>query len=157
MNDTLIVYFSYTGNTKKVVERIHALKGYDIEEIIPVEAYAKNYQEVVDAEEAKIGEEDTIDIQPLSVSLEKYKRIIIGTPVWWYTCAPAIRTFLLENHLSGKEIIPIVTHGGWLGHTIEDIQKYAKEATMRTYLDLEFADASMRKTQKELDNWIATL
>lgn len=157
MKKTLIIYFSYTGNTKKVAERIHTLKGYDIEALEPIVPYSKNYQEVVDAEEAKMKNEDTIELKPLSRSIEKYDRIIIGTPVWWYTCAPAVRTFLLENNFVGKEIVPIATNGGWLGHTIDDMQKYAKEAKIEKYLNLEFADTAMRKTNKELDAWIEML
>ena len=60
------------------------------------------------------------EIKPLNIDLGKYDEVILGTPVWWYTFAPAMHTFLKKNDLSGKTIYPFATNGGWIGHTFKD-------------------------------------
>ena len=41
-----------------------------------------------------------------------YDVIVLGTPVWWYTFAPAVKTFLESNDFSQKTIFPFATNGG---------------------------------------------
>ena len=59
------------------------------------------------------------DVQSSS-GIRMYDEVILGTPVWWYTFAPAMHTFLKENDLSGKTVYPFATNGGWIGHTFKD-------------------------------------
>lgn len=51
-------------------------------------------------------------IKPLDKDPAYYDRILLGTPTWWYTMAPAVRTFLTETDLTGKELVLFATHGG---------------------------------------------
>ena len=44
--------------------------------------------------------------------------------MWWYTIAPVVRTFLKENDLTGKTIIPFATNAGWLGRTFKEIESW---------------------------------
>ena len=44
------------------------------------------------------------EIEPIQSDLSQYDKIILGTPVWWYTFAPAVKTFLMENSLAGKKV-----------------------------------------------------
>ena len=50
-----------------------------------------------------------VEIKKFDKDLSKYDEIIIGSPVWWYSITPVIRTFLHENDLSGKVIKPFAT------------------------------------------------
>ena len=114
-NKTLIVYFSYTNHTKMIAENIQKKLNCDILEIKPIKQYSDDYQTVVDEEQNNDGNKRP-EIEEIALDLNKYSKIILGTPVWWYSIAPVIRTFLLENDLSGKEIKPFATNAGWLGH-----------------------------------------
>lgn len=120
---TLIVYYSYTNNTEKVAKKIAELKKYDILKLEPLVDYSTDYQKVVDEEEAKMDSEEIVELKPINVDLNQYDRIILGTPVWLYTMAPVVRSFLSSNNLNGKKVIAFITNGGWLGHTVNDIKK----------------------------------
>lgn len=55
--------------------------------------------------------------------MDDYDEIIVGSPVWWYSRVPIIRTFLKNNDLSNKILKAYATNAGWLGHTFNDIKK----------------------------------
>lgn len=150
---TLIVYYSYTNNTEKVAKRIAELKKYDILKLEPLVDYSTDYQKVVDEEEAKMDSEEIVELKPINVDLNQYDRIILGTPVWWYTMAPVVRSFLSSNNLNGKKVIAFITNGGWLGHTVEDIKKYCE---IENYINLKF-NSDKIQNEKSLSDWINSL
>ena len=150
---TLIVYYSYTNNTEKVAKRIAELKKYDILKLEPLVDYSTDYQKVVDEEEAKMDSEEIVELKPINVDLNQYDRIILGTPVWWYTMAPVVRSFLSGNNLNGKKVIAFITNGGWRGHTVEDIKKYCE---IENYINLKF-NSDKIQDEKFLLDWIDNL
>lgn len=125
---TLITYYSHSGNTKEAAEKIQAITGGDIFEIQPVKKYSNNYNEVVN--QAKI--ENQNDTRPELISngdIENYDIIFVGTPVWWYTMASPVKTFLASHNWDNKVIVPFCTHGGGgASNTYRDIQKIAQNA-----------------------------
>lgn len=74
----------------------------DMLELKPFEPYSESYQSVVDEEQNLEGSNHLRKYQDINVDLSKYDNIILGTPVWWYTITPVIRTFLSENNLERK-------------------------------------------------------
>ena len=120
---SLIVYYSLTnGNTKRIAEMLQQATQADIAEIQTVTPYTGGYDAVVAQGQEEVNRGYEPEIQPLSVSVADYDRIFIGTPTWWYTMAPAVRTFLHQQNFSGKTVIPFMTNGGWSGHTIADMK-----------------------------------
>lgn len=150
----LIVFYSYTGNTKSVAQKIQRKLNCDILEINPCIPYSDNYQQVVEMEEEKINQKEMIDIKPINIDLSKYDEIILGTPVWWYTIAPAIRTFLSNNNLNDKKINVFATNGGWIGNTFEEISNYV---TINSSLNIKFNQNTLDTNESEIDNWINNL
>ncbi len=126
----LIAYYSYSGNTKAAAEKIQNLTNGDLFEIKPKKEYPKNYNEVVSLAQ----EEKQKDVRPELVdngNVKDYDIIFVGTPVWWYTMASPVKTFLSENDFSGKIIVPFCTHGGGgASATYSDMQKLAKGAVV---------------------------
>ena len=124
----LIAYYSYSGNTKAVAEKIQKLTGGDMFEIKPVKAYPANYNDVV----ALAQQEKAKDVRPELVdngNVENYDIIFVGTPVWWYTMAGPVKTYLSKNNFDGKVIMPFCTHGGGgESATYTDMQKLAPNA-----------------------------
>lgn len=106
----VIVYYSMSGNTKYVADKImEQLKGSaEVEkiEIRPVKAYpdkgAKKF--FWGGKSAVMGE--TPELEPCNFDADNYETVIIGTPVWASNCAPPIRTFLTEQgeKLKGKKL-----------------------------------------------------
>lgn len=82
-NKKLVVYFSYTGNTRKIAEKVKEELGCDILELKPVKPYSTDYQTVVDEEQNNESSKKTPEIQDINIDLNNYDEIIIGTPVWW--------------------------------------------------------------------------
>lgn len=65
-------------------------------------------------------------IKPLDADVQNYDVIAVGTPTWWYTMAPAVKTFLNSQKWEGKTVVPFMTNGGWPGHVIKDIDFVGK-------------------------------
>lgn len=153
---TLVVYYSYSGNTKKVVDMIKEKKNFDVLKIKPVNDYSDDYQKVVDDEEAKMDMNEIIEIKDINVNLDYYDRILLGTGVWWYKITPAIRSFLNKYDLKDKVIVPFITNGGWLGEALDDVKRYAKKSTIKDVITIKFNGNTMEDTNK-VKSWIEGL
>ena len=86
-----------------------------------------------------------------------YDVIVLGTPVWWYTFAPAVKTFLESNDFSQKTIFPFATNDGWIGHTFKDIAASCKAEEKGVTINLRFDGNAMRTPQSELNGWISAI
>lgn len=113
---TLVVYFSASGNTKSVAERIASLAKADTYEIVPAEPYTAddlNYN--VDNCRANMEMKDAAArpaIGSKAIDISQYDTVIIGYPIWWGTMPRIINTFLDAYDLSGKTVLPFCTSGG---------------------------------------------
>lgn len=146
----LVAYYSYSGNTKSVAQKIQELTGGDLFEIKTVQPYPTGYNEVVN--QAKI--EKAQEFKPELVdkgNVSEYDTIYIGTPVWWYTFASPIRTFLTENDFTDKTIMPFCTHGGGgASSTYTDMQKLCPNATVKE----GFTSYENTAKVSDIQNWI---
>ena len=157
MSRKAIVYYSYSNNTKKIVDEIIKSVKADVYEIKPVIPYPDDYELLVEQEEHKQGKEEVVEIEDLKINLKDYDTIILGTPVWWYTMAPPVRSFLKNTDLSGKTIIPFITNGGWIGTTLGDINKLTKGAHVKNEIDIVFEDSNMKTSLVGLIDWIDSI
>ena len=155
----LIVYFSYTGNTKMIANKIREKLNCDILEIKTVIPYSEDYDTVVNDEQNSEASNHLPEIQEIGIDLSKYDEIILGTPVWWYRPVPAIRTFLNQNDLSRKTIKPFATNAGWLGKTFKEIRTLCTNSEICKGMNIVFESYSDKLVTKEQDieNWIKTL
>lgn len=149
----LVVYYSYTGNTESLVERIKEKIDCDVVKILPKVEYSTDYQAVVDQAKKDVENNAMPEIQDLKVDLSLYDTIILGSPVWWYTFAPVINTFLNNNDLANKTIIPFITNAGWLGHTIPDMEKLCPNANVIDALSVKFDEDNLLEEEK-FNNWL---
>ena len=153
----LVVFYSYTGHTKMIAESIQKKLNCDILEIKPTKPYSTDYQTVVDEEQNNSSAGKTPDIQKIDKNINEYDEIIIGTPVWWYTIAPVIRTFLTQNDLSNKTIKPFATNAGWLGHTFQEIQKLCPDSRVDKVFTEDHHVSQLVTSPDEIDEWIEKL
>ena len=98
---SLILYYSYRGNTQRIAERIHSAIGGDIARIDTVVPYTGSYDDVVAQGEREVKRGFLPELKAMDIDLDRYDTIVLGTPVWWYTCAPATRAFLTA-HAQGR-------------------------------------------------------
>ena len=155
----LIVYFSYTNNTRMIANRIKEKLECDILEVKTVMPYSQDYETVVNDEQNSEASNHLPEIQKIDVDLSKYDEMIIGTPVWWYRPVPAIRTFLSQNNLSGKVIKPYATNAGWLGRTFQEIKMLCPNSEVKEGMNIVFESYSDKLVTKEqeLEVWINQL
>lgn len=157
----LVVYYSYTGHTKMIAESIQKKLGCDILEIKPVTPYSTDYQKVVDEEQNNESAKKTPEIQKIDKDLSQYDEIIVGSPVWWYTIVPVVRTFLKENDLSGKTIKPFATNAGWLGRTFKEIESLCPNSKVEKGMNIvfteDYAENQLVTSPYEVDEWINSL
>ena len=157
---TLVVYYSFTGNTRRVAERIARELGADTAEIRTVTPYTGDYNAVVDQGQDEVNRGYCPPIQPMDKNAADYDRIIIGTPTWWYTMAPAVHTYLKANDWTGKTVVPFQTHAGWAGHTLKDMARACGGAKVAHSMDIRFdaeGNGRMVSSEKALAEWIAAL
>ncbi|WP_245522857.1 flavodoxin [Thermoanaerobacter italicus] len=127
----LIVYFTWSGNTRKIANLIHKEIGGTTFEIQPKVPYPSSYNEVVAQAKKEIQTEYKPPLKTKIDHIESYDIIFVGSPNWWSTIAPPIATFLSEYDLSGKTIAPFCTHGGGgKGQMISDIIKLCPKSTI---------------------------
>lgn len=153
----IVIYYSFGGNTRKIASKIQTALGADAAEITPVKPYTGSYNDVVDQGQREVNSGFMPEIQPLGVDLKQYDIVILGTPVWWYTFAPAVKTFLNDANLSGKEVYPFATNGGWIGHTFQDIAKACQGAKVHPGLNIHFHEERQLTPETDVERWIRNL
>ena len=128
MNKILISYFSASGVTKGVAEKINEVVNGDLFEIEPVDKYSDKDLDWMDKESRTTIEMNDKECRPRIVNkvnnISEYDKVIIGFPVWWYTAPRIINTFIEENDLSGKEVYVFVTSGSSsFGGSLKDLKE----------------------------------
>lgn len=149
----LVVYFSHSGNTRVMAEQIKKATGGDIFEIQPVKDYPKDYQSVVDQAKKEITSNYKPELKTKVKNIESYDVIFVGSPNWWSTIAPPVATFLSSYNLSGKTIVPFMTHGGGgMGHSVADIKKLCPKSTILEGLPV--SGSSVKKSEDKVVKWL---
>ena len=118
----LVVYHSYTGQTRMIAEKIKEKLNCDILDLKSTVPFSTDYQSVVDEYQSNESDKKIIEIENISIDLKQYDKVIIGSPVWWYTITPVVRSFLTKYNLSNKEIYPFATNAGCLGRTFKEVE-----------------------------------
>lgn len=150
LGNTLVVYFSATGNTEEAANYIAEITGGDLFELEPVDPYtdedlnsgnedSRVSQEHANEELRHIDlVEDTVD------NWEEYDTVFIGYPIWWGIAAWPVDTFVQANDFTGKTVIPFCTSAssgaGESGNLLEemagtgewqDSQRFSSRVRMR--------------------------
>ena len=128
MGRKLVAYFSATGTTAKVAEKLADAVGADIYEIEPEIPYTKDDLDWKNKWSRSSIEMRDSSSRPAIIgrrdNINDYDTIYVGFPIWWYTAPAIINTFLESYDLSGKIVIPFATSGGSrFGNTNERLEK----------------------------------
>jgi flavodoxin len=157
----LVIYYSQAnGNTKRIAEMISEKTGADITAIDTVTPYTGSYDEIVNQGQEEVNCGFKPEIKDLDVKLSEYDEIIIGTPTWWYTMAPAVLTFLSNANLAGKRVALFQTHGGWPGHTLKDMKALCNGAEIISEKAIQFDSTGgdhLETSLAEIESWIGEL
>lgn len=149
----LVIYYSLSGVTRSVAERIQAKTGAELLEIKTVKQYSANYNTLIEEAKKELQEYNLPELSTPVPQLASHDMILMGTPVWWYTLATPVMKFLEQADFAGRQAAMFCTHGGGPGHTLADFAKQAKNA--KTLPGMEFYNPKADKIDKALDAWLA--
>ncbi len=152
----LVVYYSRSGNTKELAYLIHQKVPSDIVEIKTVKPYPKDYSETTKQAKEELESGFKPEIQPLQINLNKYNTIFIGSPCWWSNIATPVISFLSQNDLSGKTVIPFMTYGGGnIGTSVSTIKRLCPNSTVKEVLSLR--GTNVKSSQDDIALWLQKL
>ena len=101
-SNTLVVFFSRSGNTEIMARKIAELKQADI---LPLQSARNRIGLFGHIEALQDARNTSADIRPKTVDLSGYDTVYIGSPVWLYSPAPQVYEFAKSNDFSGKKVI----------------------------------------------------
>ena len=153
-SDVLVAYFSATGTTKGVAEKIAAITGGDLYEIVPAELYSDADLNWNDRNSRSTKEQNDKNVRPEigseDISLEGYTTIYLGFPIWWGEEPRIMDTFVESCDFEDITVIPFCTSGGsGIGRSGENL---AKNAGSGNWLDGQRFGAD--PSEEELQAWI---
>ncbi len=157
----LVVYYTWSnGNTERVAEQLAQACGADLAQVETTVPYPEDYDATVKQAQDENNAGFEPEIEPLEFDPSGYDVIAVGTPTWWYTMAPAVRSFLHSVDWAGKTVVPFSTSAGWPGSTNDDIADVAEGAVAGPSLEVTFdsTGGSNQKTpQSDVDAWISSV
>ena len=164
---TLVVYYSYTGNSREIVNTLTSQIQADVLEIQPAEKglkyEANNYAlgtQLLNAIKANPNDLSSYPaIDPVATSLSGYENIIIVTPLWWSQMAAIMQTYLFQSasEMAGKHVGMIVSSAssGIIG-VVADAKRLLPDVTWMG--DALWINASSHGRRASLiEDWLKTL
>lgn len=154
MSKTLTAFFSASGVTKAVAEKIAKAAGSDLFEIEPKEKYTKADLNWMDSNSRSSVEMKNKSFRPeMTVSdldISQYDTIYLGFPIWWYVAPTIVNTFLEKYNFSGKKIVVFATSGSsGMGNTVAELKPSAPNAE---FVKADRLSASI--SHEEIEKWI---
>ena len=150
---SLVVYFSWSGNTQNIAKEIQKQTNSDIFEIIPEVAYSDDYDTVVDDAKKEQQKKARPKIKNKIENIDEYETIYVGYPNWWGYMPMILYTFFEDYDLSNKKIAPFCTSGGsGLSDTEKIIQALEPSATL--VKGLHVSGSASKDATSDVKEWI---
>ena len=152
-NKSLVVVFSCTGTTKGVAEKIAALTGAELKDLVPAQPYTAEDLNYNDRSTRATVEQNTPDARPEiaeDISLDGVTTLYLGYPIWWGQAPRIMSTFVESHDFTGITVVPFCTSGGsGAGRTGETLGEQAGTGTF-----LSSTRFSSGVSDAELQSWI---
>ncbi|WP_069063611.1 flavodoxin [Sinorhizobium sp. RAC02] len=150
---TLVVCFSRSGNTRAVARQVRRALGADLFEIEPKAPYPDDYFETVAQAQRERDRGYEPPLKTTVGNIISYSTVFLGFPIWGMTTPPVIRSFLSAHDLSGKTIVPLVTHGGYgLGDSLSVVAGHAPQANVLDGFSMQAPQE--RQTIERVSAWL---
>ena len=151
----LVCYFSATGNTEAVAEKLMIYAGADLYKIKPEEPYTDADLDYNDDQSRTSVEMNDPDARPAiggeDVSLDGYNVVFLGYPIWWGEAPRIMSTFVESHDFDGITVIPFCTSGGsGIGDSAEILEEQAGSGTW-----LEGTRFDGDASDEEVQEWVA--
>ncbi|MBO4663906.1 MAG: NAD(P)H-dependent oxidoreductase [Bacteroidaceae bacterium] len=153
MKKVLVAYFSASGVTKGVAQKLAEVTGGTLHEIKPEQAYTDadlDWHEKQSRSSVEMKDKSSRPaITDKLANMKDYDVVYVGFPIWWYTCPTIINTFMEAYDFKGKTVIPFATSGG------SGIKK-ACEDLKAAYPDVNWKEGKLlnQASKKDLESWV---
>jgi len=149
----LVAFLSRSGNTRVVAGQLARANRADLFEIVPAEPYPEDYLQTVDLAKRQTDAGVEPALRALANDIARYRTVFLGFPIWGMTTPPPIRTFLARHDLSGKTVVPFITHGGYgTGQSLVVLKRMAPAANVAEAFVMQ-ADQE-RDTLERVTRWL---
>ena len=152
-NKSLVIVFSCTGTTRGVAEKIAALTGAELVDLVPAQPYTAEDLNYNDRSTRATVEQNTPDARPEiaeDISLDGVTTLYLGYPIWWGQAPRIMSTFVESHDFTGITVVPFCTSGGsGAGRTGETLGEQAGTGTFLTSTRF-----SSGVSDSELQSWI---
>jgi Flavodoxins len=153
---SLIVYFSHSGNTKKIAQFIQETLNCDSFEVKPAKPYPTDYDTLVNLAREEKNNHFRPELAGTIPNTGNYQTIFVGYPSWWGTMPMPLFTFFEQINCSGKTIVPFTTHeGSRFGQSLRDLQTLCPDAVL---LDgFETRGSRSANAKQDVQTWLKTI
>lgn len=150
---SLVVYFSWSGNTENVAKSIQSQTDSDIFEIIPATPYSDDYDTVLDLAQEEQRNDARPAISGSIENIEQYDVVYVGFPNWWGDMPMILYTFFDTYDMSDKTVALFCTSGGsGLSNTVNEVKTLEPNATVTDGLHIR--DNAADNPESAVGEWL---
>ena len=150
---SLVVYFSWSGNTENVAKSIQSQTDSGIFEIVPATPYSDDYDTVVDLAQEEQRNNARPAISNSIENIEQYDVVYVGFPNWWGDMPMILYTFFDTYDLSNKTVALFCTSGGsGLSGTVNEVKSLEPNATVTE--GLHIGSGSSSNPDSAVSEWL---
>lgn len=151
----LVAFFTRSGNTKLIASKVRRDLGADLFEIHPVEPYPEDYEGTVAQAEREKQSGYEPPLKECVAEIGAYSTVYLAFPIWGETAPTVIKSFLSKHDLAGKELVPLITHGGYgAGDSLAVLRRMAPKARLGRPFIIRMDQE--RAVLKEVTSWLQT-
>jgi flavodoxin len=149
---TLVVYYSRTGKTRFVAEKVASELKAEIEEVVDLKSRSGRFGFLKAGYDATRGNET--EIEEIKKSASDFELILIGTPVWNSRPASAISTYLKRNDFAGKKVAVFCTNEG-MGEekAVDRTKALISNGDIVGELVVSKVFENQKETESKISNW----
>lgn len=154
-SDSIIIYFSRSGNTENLVKMIQNETQADILELTILEPYPADYDETVDRADEERESGNLPEISAEIPDMSQYNQVYLGYQTWSMTLSNPIMSFLESygEEIDGKTIHPFSSNAGYgEGNSIERIQELLPNSSVEESFSVE--DEDVVSSENALKTWL---
>ena len=151
---TLIAYFSWSNNTKRLVEEVNKEFNFNAVRIERETPYSKDYNECAYVEaKDEVSKHIHPEIKKLDIDFGGYNTILLFAPIWWYTIPMPVLTFIEElKSYKGKVVLFANSYTNDPQYMVN-----SKKDILEVNHDLNLVDGLFNKSVKEHINFIGKM
>ncbi len=149
----LVVYFSWSGNTRGIARLLQQKIGGELVELELVKPYSRDYNTCLEQAKQEQQTGARPELKTRITDMARYNVIFLGYPNWWGTMPMPVASFLEQYDFSGKTIVPFVSSGGsGLGRSVADITRLCPSVTIAEGLAVRSNGGA--SLSSDMDAWL---